>query len=113
MSEVVPQFNMENIDKKNKIPLDVQKAIVDFQWLKKKIQMLGDYLYDDEIYLPDGEDRKLLFDYYHALCAAYGILYQRISKMSLPIVDENETIMNYISDEALCGETFGAGQDEE
>ena len=96
---------MESIDKKNKIPLDVQKAIVDFQWLKKKIQMLGDYLYDDE-YLPDGEETNLLFDYYHALCATQGILYQRISKMFLPIVDENEDIMGYISDEALCGETF-------
>ena len=104
---------MENIGKKNKIPLDVQKAIVDFQWLKKKIQMLGDYLYDDEIYLPDGEETDLLFDYYHALCATQGILYQRISKMFLPIVDENEDIMEYISDKALCGETFGAEQDEE
>ena len=103
----------ESIDKKNKIPFDVQKAIVDFQWLKKKIQALGDYLYDDEIYLPDGEETNLLFDYYHALCATQGILYQRISRMFLPIVDENEDIMEYISDEALCGETFGAGQDEE
>ena len=26
----------ENIDKKSRIPLEVQKAIVDFQWLKNK-----------------------------------------------------------------------------
>lgn len=96
----------ENIDKRNKIPLNVQKAIIDFQWLKRKIQALGNYLYDDEIYLPDEEGTDLLFDYYHALCATQGILYQRISKMFLPIVDENEDIMDYISDEALCGETF-------
>ena len=96
----------EDIGKKNKIQLDVQKAIVDFQWLKKKTQMLGDYLYDEDDDLPDGEEVTLLFDYYHALCATQGILYQRISKMFLPIVDENEDIMEYISDEAMCGETF-------
>lgn len=102
----------ENINKKNKIPLDVQKAIVDFQWLKNKTQLLSDYLYDDDFYVVDEEEEQLLFNYYHALCAAHGILYQRINKMFLPIVDENETIMDYISDEALCGETFGAGQDK-
>ena len=63
-------------------------------------------LYDEDDDLPDGEEVTLLFDYYHALCATQGILYQRISKMFLPIVDENEDIMEYISDEAMCGETF-------